>query len=158
VRQLVTAFFAGLLFAIGLAAGGMTQPAKVIGFLDLLGDWDPSLVFVMGGAVAVHAILFRLVLRRSRPLLAPRFVVPTRRDLTPRLVGGAALFGVGWGLGGFCPGPGIVAAPSGAPEALVFVATMAAGMLLYEWVERLRARRTAAGERPAAPEPQVGRT
>lgn len=134
----LVAFAGGALFAVGLAVGGMTQPAKVIGFLDVTGDWDPSLIFVMAGAIAVHAIVYRLVRRRSAPFLAERFAVPTRRDLDPRLIGGAALFGVGWGLGGYCPGPGVTALVSGSAPALVFVASMLGAMWLTGRVERAR--------------------
>jgi uncharacterized membrane protein YedE/YeeE len=120
----------GLLFGAGLALSGMTQPSKVMSFLDFTGDWDPSLAFVMAGAIAVHAVLYRVVRRRPSPLFQATFHVPTRRDVDPRLVAGAAIFGLGWGLGGFCPGPGIVSAASLDPSALVFVAAMLGGMLI----------------------------
>lgn len=155
MKQSITAFIAGLLFAVGLVVGGMTQPAKVVGFLDFFGNWDPSLIFVMGGAVTVHFVLFRLIFKRNSPLLATRFQVPTRRDMTPQLLGGAALFGIGWGLGGFCPGPGLVAAPAGSAEALTFVASMTAGMFLYRGVEALRAKRA---PEQRTPQPEVSRT
>ena len=107
----------------------MTHPAKVIGFLDLRGDWDPSLAFVMVGAASVYAVMFRVIReRRSEPWLDVQFHVPIRRDLDTPQVGGAALFGVGWGLGGLCPGPGIVAAASGSVTGIAFVAAMVAGM------------------------------
>ncbi|MGF1469617.1 MAG: DUF6691 family protein [Sandaracinaceae bacterium] len=125
------AFVSGLLFAIGLVLGGMTQPAKVIGFLDVFGDWDPSLLFVMGGAVAVHFVSMRVILRRSAPLRADRFWLPTRKDLDLPLIAGSALFGVGWGLGGYCPGPGIVALGSGSVTALVFVGGLLLGFAAY---------------------------
>lgn len=125
-RRFVTAFLSGALFAAGLVLGGMTQPSKVLGFLDLFGDWDPSLALVMGGALLVHAPLYRLIRRRSAPILEAKFYLPTRRDLDLRLIGGAALFGVGWGLGGYCPGPGLASLVSGR-EALVFVAAMIVG-------------------------------
>lgn len=120
----------GLLFGAGLALSGMTRPSKVMSFLDFTGDWDPSLAFVMAGAIAVHAVLYRVVRRRPSPLFQATFHVPTRRDVDPRLVAGAAIFGLGWGLGGFCPGPGIVSAASLDPSALVFVAAMLGGMLI----------------------------
>jgi uncharacterized membrane protein YedE/YeeE len=104
---------AGLVFGVGLAVSGMTDPARVIGFLDPLRAWDPSLAFVVGGAIAAYAIAYRVILRRSDPWFDLRFHVPTRRDIDVQLVLGAALFGIGWGLGGLCPGPGIVAAASG---------------------------------------------
>jgi uncharacterized membrane protein YedE/YeeE len=121
---------AGLLFGVGLAIAGMTRPEKVAGFLDITGAWDPSLAFVMVGAIGVHFVLHRLVLRRTAPLFDDRFHMPTRRDISPRLVVGAGLFGVGWGLGGFCPGPALTSAAAGALPALVFVAAMTAGMLI----------------------------
>ena len=153
MKETLSAFAAGLLFAVGLAVGGMTQPSKVVGFLDFFGSWDPSLVLVMGGAVVTHFVLFRFILRRSSPLFAARFQVPTRRDLTVPLVGGSALFGIGWGLGGFCPGPGFVAAPSGSAEPLVFIGGLLMGYVLYRMLERLRRSPAPAGAtetRPAA--------
>jgi uncharacterized protein len=130
VKPALTAFTAGALFALGLGVSGMTQPAKVIGFLDVTGRWDPTLAFVMLGAVAVHFVLYRLVRKLRAPLFADRFDVPTRRDVTLRLVGGAALFGIGWGLSGQCPGPALTNLATGAPTALVFVGAMALGMVL----------------------------
>jgi hypothetical protein len=122
----------GFLFAVGLAIAGMTQPSKVVGFLDVAGDWDPSLAFVMFGAVAVYMLGHRLVLRRDAPLLGSGFHLPTRRDIDPRLVIGSAIFGVGWGLAGYCPGPVIAALGSGLAVPLVFVAAMALGVLLHD--------------------------
>lgn len=128
----------GLLFGVGLVVSGMSNPAKVLNFLDLFGTFDPSLAFVMGGAVIVAFIGFRLARTRIRPVLAPAFQVPTRRDIDARLVAGAALFGIGWGLGGFCPGPALTALGLGAPGTLVCVPAMLAGM----WGARLLAERT----------------
>ena len=130
------AFGCGLLFAVGLALSGMTLPAKVINFLDVFGAWDPSLAFVMGGALAVNAAAWFFIKRRERPLFADSFALPkpTRADIP--LVAGAALFGVGWGLGGYCPGPGIVALGSLSAPAALFVAAMAAGMALQRVTER----------------------
>jgi uncharacterized protein len=124
------AFAAGLLFGLGLSLGGMTQPAVVLGFLDIFGAWDPRLVFVMAGAVLTTAIGYRLVLRRSRPLLAERFQWPTSRRIDARLMGGAALFGIGWGIAGYCPGPALASLGAGAPALLVLVACMIAGWWL----------------------------
>lgn len=129
---IVAAFLCGVVFACGLAIGGMTQPSKVVGFLDLTGAWDPSLAFVMGGALGTHALLRRFVMARPRPLLAPAFSVPTRSDLDARLIAGSVIFGVGWGLGGFCPGPAIVALGGGMPAALTVVPAMLVGMLLHD--------------------------
>jgi len=125
-----TAFAAGLLFGLGLSLGGMTQPAVVLGFLDIFGAWDPRLVFVMAGAVLTTAIGYRLVLRRSRPLLAERFQWPTSRRIDARLIGGAALFGIGWGIAGYCPGPALASLGAGVPALLVLVACMIAGWWL----------------------------
>lgn len=136
--QGIVSFASGLLFALGLAVGGMTEPANVIGFLDFTGEWKPALAFVMAGAVGVTAIAWRLVGRRRAPICAESFAVPTRRQLDARLLGGAAIFGVGWGLGGYCPGPGVVALASAAPTALVFVASMLAGTGLAIAWERSR--------------------
>jgi uncharacterized membrane protein YedE/YeeE len=145
---LAAAFLSGLLFAIGLVLGGMTQPSKVVGFLDLTGDWDPSLALVMGGALGTHALGRRLVLRRPRPLLDSRFHLPTRSEIDASLLGGAAIFGIGWGLGGFCPGPAMVALGAGARASLVFVPAMIAGMLLHDrWFAELAAT-TAANTAP----------
>jgi len=130
MMRLVGTLVAGLLFAVGLAVGGMTQPAKVVGFLDVTGSWDASLMFVMMGAIAVYAPVFALVKRQSlRTLVA--LSIPTRRDLDTPLIAGSAVFGVGWGLGGFCPGPGIVAASSAATPAIVFTVAMLFGMGLH---------------------------
>jgi hypothetical protein len=138
VNQVYSALAAGLLFGVGLAVSGMTKADKVIGFLDVTDAWDPSLAFVMGGAMFVHVVLYRLVVRRPSPLFAARFAIPTRTDIDGRLLGGAALFGVGWGLGGYCPGPGLVAAPSGAANALVFVLFLALGIVGVQAAERYR--------------------
>jgi hypothetical protein len=122
-----TALASGALFGFGLALAGMTRPEKVIGFLRFGLRWDPSLMFVMAGAIAVHATAWALLERRPAPLLAPRFLVPTRRDLDARLILGSAIFGVGWALGGLCPGPALASLSTAAPGALIFVAAMLAG-------------------------------
>jgi uncharacterized membrane protein YedE/YeeE len=130
-----SALFAGLLFSVGLAVGGMTQPGKIVGFLDLFGGWDPALLGVMGGAVAINAVLFPLTTKKLRqPLFEPRFGIPTRRDIDLKLVLGAALFGVGWAMAGLCPGPGIAALATGDPTVVVFVGFMALGMLLEKGI------------------------
>ena len=124
---------AGFLFAIGLALSGMTQPSKVIGFLDVTGAWDPSLIFVMGGAVGLNLITFRLILKRPKPLLEERFDLPWRKKIDVPLVLGAALFGAGWGLSGYCPGPALVslsASLGSSIRPLVFVAAMMAGFAI----------------------------
>jgi uncharacterized membrane protein YedE/YeeE len=127
-QQNAGALTAGLWFGAGLAVSGMTQPRKVIGFLDVFGAWDASLVFVMAGAIAVHFIAYRLVGRRRSPLLADHWALPTRRDIDLKLLVGAAVFGVGWGLAGYCPGPGLVSAASGSALALVFVVALLIGL------------------------------
>jgi len=130
--SLALAGIAGALFGAGLIVSGMTRPARVIGFLAPLGGWDPSLAFVMAGAVLAYAAAFRIIRRgRERPWFDVRFHVPARRDIDARLVLGAALFGVGWGLGGLCPGPGIVSAFAGSTSAMAFVIAMLAGMYAH---------------------------
>lgn len=122
---------AGLIFGAGLGLSGMTKPSKVIGFLDLTGRWDASLAFVMVGAIGVYGIASRLILRRSAPLLDEKFHLPTAKSIDGKLLGGAALFGVGWGLAGYCPGPVIVGLGSKQLAPLVFVGAMVVGMLLH---------------------------
>lgn len=139
MKALWSAFLSGGLFGAGLVVSGMTRPSKVIGFLDFLGRWDASLVLVMVGAIAVHMVLYRVILRRRTPLYDVRFHIPTRRDIDVRLLLGAVLFGVGWGIGGYCPGPGLVSLGAGALPALVFVAVMAAGMWLADQGQKLLA-------------------
>jgi uncharacterized protein len=124
----------GTLFGAGLAVSRMIDPAKVLGFLDVAGDWDPTLAVVMAGALLAAAPGFAVARRRARPFLAERFEMPSRRDVDLRLLGGAALFGAGWGLSGFCPGPAIAALATGMLPVLVFVAAMLAGMALYRLV------------------------
>jgi uncharacterized protein len=127
----VASFGSGLLFALGLALGGMTDPRKVIGFLDFAdGSWDPSLAFVMVGAIAITSVAFWWTRGRARPLWAERWSIPTRRDLDGALIAGAALFGVGWGLGGFCPGPGFVSLVTGSADVWIFVLSMLGGLYL----------------------------
>jgi uncharacterized membrane protein YedE/YeeE len=121
---------AGAIFGAGLSLSGMIQPARVLGFLDFTGAWDPTLALVMFGAVTVHFVATRFVLRRGAPLMEERFHLPTRKDADPRLLFGSAIFGVGWGLAGYCPGPGLTAAAAGSFSAIVFVGAMLAGMVL----------------------------
>lgn len=142
MKSKLAALGAGAVFAVGLAISGMTLPSKVTGFLDVTGAWDASLAFVMGGAIAVHLVLQRLIRKRPAPLFDVKFHVPTRKDIDPKLVVGAALFGVGWGLGGYCPGPGLVSAASGSPGALVFVVGMTLGMLAEHATARARTHAT----------------
>ena len=133
-------FIVGLLFGWGLLISGMTDPGKVIGFLDLTGSWDPSLAMVMGGAIAVGFFAFGTAKKRTSNFLGGALHLPTSSDIDKRLILGALLFGAGWGLAGFCPGPGIVSMAAGQPKAAVFVVAMLAGMLVFEWTDR-RGRR-----------------
>lgn len=145
--NLFAAFAAGLVFGIGLLLSGMTDPGKVIGFLDVAGTWDPSLAFVMGGAIGVGFFAFLLAGRRAQTFLGGPMHLPTRRDIDNRLVGGSIIFGIGWGLAGFCPGPAVVSFGAGIDKAAVFVAAMLVGMVLFHAAERLlppRAGRSAA--------------
>jgi uncharacterized membrane protein YedE/YeeE len=132
-------FIAALIFGVGLVISGMANPAKVLNFLDIAGSWDPSLAFVMAGALAVTAIGYRLLLARPKPLFAPTFQIPTRRQIDARLLLGAAIFGVGWGLAGFCPGPALTALGLGAPGTLAFVPAMLLGMAAARWLAAGRA-------------------
>ncbi|MBU3647466.1 MAG: hypothetical protein FGM56_05255 [Limnohabitans sp.] len=133
-------FIVGLLFGWGLLISGMTDPGKVIGFLDLTGSWDPSLALVMGGAIAVGFFAFGTAKKRTSNFLGGALHLPTSSDIDKRLILGALLFGAGWGLAGFCPGPGIVSMAAGQPKAAVFVVAMLAGMLVFEWMDRLSRR------------------
>lgn len=126
----IVALVCGVIFGLGLAMSGMTDTAKVIGFLDIFGNWVPDLAFVMGGAVLVTLVAFRLVLKRSKPLLANGFQLPTNTTLDGRLLGGAALFGIGWGIYGYCPGPAISALAYLNTDTVIFVGAMLAGMAL----------------------------
>jgi uncharacterized membrane protein YedE/YeeE len=150
MKHLSLVFLSGLLFALGLGVGGMTDANKVIGFLNLAGDWDPSLAFVMVGAIGVHLALFKLITKRSSPLFGDVFHVPAGEAIDKRLVAGAALFGVGWGLGGFCPGPGIVSSVGLGSEVLVFTASMLLGMLVFERTAKPKAAAGQEGKRAAA--------
>lgn len=132
---ILASLLAGLVFGLGLIVSGMANPAKVLGFLDLAGAWDPSLGLVMGGAIAVGAVAFFAARKRVVSLLGSPMRLPTSRDIDRRLVGGSLLFGIGWGIGGFCPGPGLVALGMGEVKALVFVAAMLAGMGIWELFE-----------------------
>ncbi|TFZ01325.1 DUF6691 family protein [Ramlibacter rhizophilus] len=133
---LVFSLLAGLVFGLGLILSGMANPAKVLGFLDLAGPWDPSLALVMAGAIAVGAVAFAIAGRRARSFLGQPMQLPTARQIDRRLVGGSLMFGIGWGLAGFCPGPALVALGMGEAKALVFVVAMVAGMALFELFER----------------------
>lgn len=138
--QKLSAFFIGLLFGLGLLLSGMTDPGKVQGFLDLAGAWDPSLAFVMGGAIAVAFFAFALAKQRTRSFLGGGMYLPKATEIDRRLVLGSLTFGVGWGLAGFCPGPGLVSMASGETKGLVFVLAMLLGMAVFESMERIGAK------------------
>ena len=132
----LASLLAGLVFGLGLIVSGMANPAKVLGFLDLTGHWDPSLAFVMAGAIAVGVVAFAVAGRRTASLLGADMRLPSARHIDRRLVAGSALFGIGWGIAGICPGPGLVSLGMGEIKALVFVAAMLAGMGVFELFER----------------------
>ena len=134
--QLLMAWFAGLVFGLGLIVSGMTDPSKVTGFLDLAGAWDPSLALVMGGAIGVGLVAFRFVRTRSQALLGGPMQLPTAHQIDRRLVLGGLTFGVGWGLAGFCPGPALASLATGGSKPLIFTAAMLVGMVIFEVLER----------------------
>ncbi len=136
MKNIVSCFGVGFLFAMGLGISGMTQPQKVQGFLNIFGEWDPSLLFVMVGAIMLHSVLYHLIRKRKSPILATEWNVPTKKDITPSLVLGAALFGIGWGLAGFCPGPALVSLSSFKSGPYVFVVSMIIGMYLFRLLDK----------------------
>lgn len=141
MNKIIAAFAVGIVFGIGLTIAQMVNPAKVLSFLDLAGNWDPSLAFVMGGGAGVAAVGYRLVLRRSRPILADAFQTPTRTDLDARLIIGGGLFGIGWGIAGLCPGPALAVLALGRSEAVIFVLAMMTGFALFELYDRVLTKR-----------------
>ncbi len=138
MRDVLVAFVCGATFAIGLALAGMTEPGKVVAFLDFFGNWDPSLALVMGGAIAVYMPLYRRIVGMRSPFLAAIFELPATDEVDRRVILGSSLFGIGWGISGFCPGPALASLGAGASQAAVFVACMAAGMLAWGAFERTR--------------------
>ena len=136
MKRSLSAFLAGLIFGLGLTVSQMIDPSKVLAFLDVFGAWDPTLAVVMASALVTTALGYRLVLRQPAPLFEPRFLVPTRRDIDARLILGAGLFGVGWGLAGYCPGPAIAGLGLGMLKTMVFCGAMVAGMLLFSLMDR----------------------
>jgi uncharacterized membrane protein YedE/YeeE len=146
MMQVISAFAAGMVFGLGLIVSGMTDPSKVLGFLDLAGDWDPSLLFVMGGAILVGFFAFRFAAGRGEALLGDALRLPTARRIDRRLVLGGLMFGTGWGLAGYCPGPAVTSLLSGNSKPVIFVVAMLAGMAVFELLER----RTQNLERKAA--------
>ena len=135
---LIVSFLGGLVFGLGLMLSGMANPAKVLGFLDLAGNWDPSLILVMAGAIGIGVVAFTLARRQTTSWFGLPMQWPAAAGITVRLVAGSALFGIGWGLAGFCPGPALVALGMGEAKAVAFVLAMLAGMAVFEWLERKR--------------------
>ena len=151
----LASFLIGVTMAVGFALAGVTRPETIVGFLDFAGAWEPAVMLVMAAAAAVTFVLYRLSFRRPAPLLAPKFMVPTRRDIDARLVVGSGLFGIGWGITGLCPGPALASVAAGSLSVYVFLAAMVAGMLLFRGYERAlprlrrrRSRQTASARRP----------
>lgn len=138
MKRVLAALLSGVLFGVGLVLARMTDPTVVLGFLDIFGDFDPTLALVLGGAVATTVISFRLVLRRGQPLLAPDFQLPVAQVVDRALLLGAVIFGIGWGLAGYCPGPALVSAASGINTALLFVPAMIVGSLVHRFAARGR--------------------
>ena len=136
IRTLLVAFLAGVIFALGLGISGMTDTTKVIGFWALNENWNPVLMLVMGGAIVVHAVLYRFITKRSQPLFDTSFHIPSVTGIDKRLIIGSVLFGIGWGLGGICPGPGLVSIVSGSLDIAIFVSTMLLGMFFWQLVQR----------------------
>ena len=153
MKKNALALLSGAIFALGLGVSGMTRPAKVLDFLDVTGAWDASLAFVMMGAIGLNVVVYRLILRRAAPIFGGVFALPTRRDVDVRLLAGAGLFGVGWGLAGYCPGPGVVSLAAGQIGALVFVAMMIAGQVAHYLVERVGAAPDREGDQCGEPAP-----
>lgn len=133
----ISAFIVGLIFGVGLILAGMTDPSKVIGFLDIAGSWDPSLAFVMGGAILVGVVAFRFAHKRTANFFGGAMRLPNRRDIDMRLIVGSTVFGIGWGMAGFCPGPALTSLGTGNAKAAIFVAAMIAGMAIFEFADRV---------------------
>ena len=131
MKKNIAALTVGIIFALGLGISGMTRPEKVIGFLNIFGDWDASLAFVMAGAIAVHAVAYRLIRRRNSPLFSKEFYVPTDTEISTSLIVGSFIFGVGWALAGYCPGPAVASLASFQSRPLIFVASMIFGMVIF---------------------------
>ena len=141
--RLILSYIIGLIFGIGISISCMANPAKVLNFFDIAGSWDPSLAFVMGGALIVTFIGYRVVLKRPAPMMDSGFHLPTRKDLDLRLIGGSALFGVGWGIAGFCPGGALPALGTGRSEVLIFVGALVVGILAGKLLQNAMTRRSA---------------
>ena len=133
MKSTLVAFISGVVFALGLGIGGMTQPAKVIGFLDFTGNWDPSLAFVMLGAIGVHSLFYRMLRNRSSSLFSLAISLPSRTEIDSRLIGGSVIFGLGWGIAGYCPGPALTSLASGNSSAVIFSVAMIAGIFAFDF-------------------------
>ncbi len=155
MKALLTSFVSGIVFALGLGISGMTRPIKVIGFLDFFGAWDASLAVVMIGAMAVYFVAYRFSKTMRAPMLAPDFALPKRGDLDTKLILGAAIFGAGWGLGGFCPGPALTSLASGSLPVFIFVVAMGLGMYLHTWLSELGAANSGFAVSPANSAPDA---
>lgn len=140
MKSALVSFISGIVFAVGLGIGGMTQPAKVIGFLDFAGNWDPSLAFVMLGAIGVHSLFYRVFRNRLSPVSSLAVSLPSRTEIDSRLIGGSVIFGLGWGLAGYCPGPAITSLASGNLSTVIFSVAMVAGIFAFDFRRVLSAR------------------
>ncbi|HEY8270228.1 MAG TPA: YeeE/YedE family protein [Pseudobdellovibrionaceae bacterium] len=136
MKNAFVALGVGFIFSLGLGISGMTQPQKVVGFLDVFGSWDPSLMFVMIGAIAVHFITYKLIRKRKSPLFSKQWHVPTKKEITPALIVGSFIFGIGWGLGGFCPGPAVTSLASFEMRPFIFVLSMLVGMIIFRQLDK----------------------
>ena len=140
MKTTLVAFISGMVFAVGLGIGGMTQPAKVIGFLDFTGNWDPSLAFVMFGAIGVHSLFYRMLRNRPSSRFSFAISLPSRTQIDSLLLGGSVIFGIGWGIAGFCPGPALTSLASGNLSAMIFSVAMVAGIFVFDFIRVLSAR------------------
>lgn len=140
--RMLSTYLIGLIFGVGISISGMANPAKVLNFFDFAGTWDPSLIFVMGGALIVTFIGYRFVLKRSAPFFGGHFILPSRNDLDAQLIGGSALFGIGWGIAGFCPGGALPALGTAKPEVFIFIAALLAGIYGAKFIQTTLANRT----------------
>ena len=147
MKNLIAALLAGTLFGVGLSVGGMTEASRIVGVMDIAGPWDPTLVLVLLAAVVTYFVLYRFIVPRGAPLFAAKFEIPTRRDINLRLISGAGMFGVGWALSGYCPGPAVASLPSGQVQTIVVVLAMAAGMILFDLAPIVRLRLRGAPEK-----------
>jgi uncharacterized protein len=131
MKNWLAPFVVGFVFAVGLSISGMTQPQKVLGFLDIFGQWDPGLMFVMIGAIGIHFILFKIIRKRTSPMLSPTWEIPAKNQITPALISGSFIFGIGWGMAGYCPGPAVTSLATFDSTPVLFVLSMIAGMIVF---------------------------